>query len=108
MPKTNMMVIVTYPNDKATEMGQAYLKNLANFPKNVKRIGGTPYVTANDEGIQTISIFEVKDENLADAMRGITAYYTAYNEIPGYRWEFHFVMTAMDALPLIGLKPPET
>lgn len=105
--KSTVLVTATYPPEKVTEVGKKYLEVARTIPKSIKRLGQSPYVTMAEEGIKTICLYEIKDEELADGIRKIIEYYTKYIEITGYRWKLDIVMGTMEALPLIGIKPPE-
>jgi len=105
--KTTLMVTLSYPPDKATEVGQKYLEISGTLPKFIKRIGLTPYTMSCEEGIKAFSLYEIKDEELADGIRKLSEYYTKYIEVPGLKYRVDIVMGAVEALPLIGLKPPE-
>ena len=96
-----VMVISTYPHDKATEVGKAFIKNMENpLPSFVKFV---VYVTSTELGIKGYVLYEIEDEKLAEGIREVVKRHVTYQNIVGYRWNIETLLTAEEALPMIGL-----
>ena len=99
-----VLVTSTYPHDKAIEVGKAFIKTLETpLPSFVKF---TVYVTSTELGIKGYVLYEIEDKKLAEGIREVIKRQVAYHNIVGYRWNIETLLTAEEALPLVGLAPP--
>ena len=98
------MVIIgmaSFQPNSATEAGKCFptLPALADF---ITRKG--PYVSSVEgEGIQTISVYEFDNSNMAEAMISVGNYYAAMMDIPGYTYSVKVYNEIQEALNMIGL-----
>ena len=97
---------MTYPPHKATEIGEIFVKVSSSLPKMLKRVAGSPYASSTENGITVYNLLKIKDEDLAEGIRQLTKYLSQYY-IEGFRYRVEIVLPAAEALPLIGIKPPE-
>lgn len=98
---TFVMVTAKYPLHKAEEMGKAFIggkiPETADF---VKRIN--IFVVA-DFNIKIYALYEMPDDKLYEGLKSIATRYSGYRNIEGFKWKMEPLMTAQEALPMIGL-----
>ncbi len=95
------MVIFTYPPEKAKEVGEAFISGKApDLPDFVNRIH---LFVVMDVDIKTYAIYKVQDENSHEGLVAITKRFTGYFDIKGAKFKIEPLLTAEEALPLIGL-----
>ena len=95
----------TYPNDKAKQAAETYLKAMTKYPED--NSVATPLVQvavkATLEGINAISVYEAKKGKFEEAEALIVNRMAMFNDIPGYRWLITPYWKLEDALKLIGM-----
>jgi hypothetical protein len=100
-----LFVTSSYPNDKAKEVANMYLKMLTKYPDN--NSVSTPIVPvavrATFQGIRAIVIHEVKKGKLDDAMAFTVNRMVMFHDIPGYRYSIKTFLTIEEALKAIGM-----
>ena len=102
-----MYIIITssYPNDKAKEVANMYLKMITKYPHDDSL--GTPIVPvavrATLQGIKGITISEVKKGKLEDAMALAANRLAMFNDIQGYRWTIKTYMNLKEAMKTIDM-----
>ena len=98
------MVIIgmaSFPPNSATEAGKR-LPNLPALADFITRRG--PYISGvKVEGIQTISLFELDNAKMAEAMISVGNYYAAMMDIPGFTYSVNVYNEIQEALNMIGL-----
>lgn len=71
-----VMVTSTYPPDKGTEIGKAFIKNMETpLPSFVKF---TVYVCSTEIGIKGYVLYEIEDEKLAEGLREVVRRHVTY------------------------------
>ncbi len=90
-PLTSAKAVATLFNKTTQEPAPSYIKR-----KNT-------LTTTGGVGIKVISIFEVEDAKLADGIKDITKNYVQYYEIEGFSYTLEPMLTAEEAIPLLGL-----
>ncbi len=101
-----LLIKSVYPPDKGPEAGKAFVKSVGKpLPSGMKRI--ETYVVVTEQGIVTYTYYKVKDENLAQAYKELQNRMIAYHDIVGFRYKITPVLTAAEALPLIGIAAPD-
>ena len=102
------MYIITnslYPNDKAKEVANMYLKMVTKYPDDASL--GTRVVPVavrtTLEGIKVMTITEIKKGKLEDALSFITNRLAMFMDIPGYRYAIKTYMNLEEALKTIGM-----
>ena len=104
--RVHLLVKSQFTPDTAEDVGKAHLKFLSKgMPKGVRLLES--YIKATQNGIQGWQIYRIKDENYVQAFKELQEKYVVYHEIVGYRYSLEPVLTAAEALPMVGLKPPE-
>jgi hypothetical protein len=97
------MVVVTsvaFPTESANELGQRFLKAPA-LPDFIIRRG--PYFhSSREEGIVSLSIYEVDRSRLADAIEFATNYMATFIGVPGFKYRIRTYLETAEALKTIG------
>ncbi len=102
-----MYIIVTslYPNDKAKEVANMYLKMIKKYPDD-NSLGNRVVPVAvrpTIGGIKVISISEIKKGKLEDTMAFAANRMAMFNDIPGYKYSIKTFMNLEEALKTIGM-----
>lgn len=93
---------VTYPPESAKDMAERFL-NAPAPPDYMKRTGG-PYIGADiDDGISTISIWEVEEAQLAGGMKFLGNFMAGFFGVPGFNYTYRVWLDIDEALPMIGM-----
>jgi hypothetical protein len=100
----NIVVIMRYPPDKASELGPIAVKVFPTLPKYIRRVGDSPYCFATESDYMNIVVYEIEDAKVGDAVKEITKYHHQFCAIPGFKWAMYNAIPLKDAMPIIGLK----
>ncbi|NVM30529.1 MAG: hypothetical protein HWN65_16940 [Candidatus Helarchaeota archaeon] len=101
----HLLVRSMWPADTSEEVGKAYINFVGKgMPKGVRLLES--YVRATFNGIEGYTIYRVKDENFVQGFKELQEKYVAFHEVVGYRYAIEPMLTAAEALPMVGLKPP--
>ncbi len=83
-----IIITSTYPNDKAKEVAETYLKAMTKYPEDNSL--ATPLVPvavrATLQGMKVISVYEVKKGKFDDAHTIAVNRMVMFHDIPGYRY----------------------
>ena len=106
-----MVLIVStawFPIDKANDVAKKYLEVLKKYPPD-ESLGKelTTAVKVTKEGIKVIGIGEVVKGKVEDYVARATVSAQEYARIEGFKYEIELFMDMMEALAVVGLKPPE-
>ena len=100
-----LVVMSTYPNDKASEVGKTYLKVMQKYPDDPSI--GEPTVLAavksNKDGINVISMSKIKKGKLEAAQQLAWNRMVMFNEIEDFRYTVDIWLEVTEALKLIGM-----
>jgi len=92
----------TYPLSSAKEIAAAFVKAAAEpLPPYIKRTH--TLTTAGDLGIRVLGIYEVEDDKVSQAIKDLTKYFVQYYEMEGFSYTLEPMLTAQEAIPLLGL-----
>ena len=103
-----LIVTATYPSDKASETAGKYLEALAKYPPD-ENLGTEPVpaaVKATNEGIKVLSIMDVKQGKLEEAMARMVNFEAMFLNIVGYEHEIATYYKAEEALAVVGMSMP--
>lgn len=104
-----LITIAWYPSAKATEVAEKYLEARKQFPpdrsltKEVVQVA----VTTNKNGINVMSISEVKEGKLEEALTYAGNAMIPYQSIEGFEYKTRIWSTIVEAMELLGMKAPE-
>jgi len=103
-----IFVTSVFPSHKGPEVGKKFLEQLQKYPDD-ESLGTTVVnaaVRAGTEGIQAVTITEVKKGKLEEAITRTNTVIAMYNEIEGFEYKVELWETAAEALTTIGMKMP--
>ncbi len=96
-----IMVTATYPAHKAEELGKAFVSGKAPETADfVKRIN---IFTVADFDIKIYTLYEVPEDRYYEGLKSIANRYAGYRDIEGFKYKIEPLLTAQEALPMIGL-----
>lgn len=102
----HVMIKVVYPPDKAEAVSKLFIKSVGQkLPTGVRRL--ETYILVNESGIVGYTIYRIKNENYIEAFMELQKRMMTFREVIGLRYRIEQVMTAAEAMPLIGITPPE-
>lgn len=98
------MIIVSstaYPTESVKEIAKRFLE-APELPSFVKRLG--PYVsTSKEQGILTLSLYELENARLAEGLQAVTDFYSIFLGVPGFKYEARIYLEVAEALKTIGM-----
>jgi hypothetical protein len=98
------MVIVSqlcYPPESANQIAKRFIE-APPLPDFMTRKG--PYVDSElDQGVRTLSIFELDNRRLADGIAFVADYMTTFFGVPGFSYRIRQYFEVDEALKLLGL-----
>jgi hypothetical protein len=99
----HVLQIVTYPLKATVEVGKIFVGGLKDdpLPEYVKMLG--LYVEYGGKGITTYDIYEIEKGHEDEGQKRLAKDHIKYYGVEGYEVISKTVMTAEEALPLIGL-----
>jgi hypothetical protein len=98
------MVIVTtisFPTESANEMGDRFLK-VSPLPDFLSRKGPF-FSSSNTGGVNSLSVYELDNDKLAEGMTAVSEYITGFFGIPGFSYEVKVSLEVEESLKMIGL-----
>jgi len=99
-----IIVTSTYPNDKAKEVADMYVKAMTKYPPDFSL--GTPVVPVairtTLQGVKTLNISEIKKGKFEDAMAFAANRLAMFNDIDGYRYTVKTYMNLEEAMKTMG------
>jgi len=107
----NMVYIVIEsicPHDKAAESGKKWLEVTKKFPPDrsiSKQI--MVAIRPSSRGMISLGVWEVKDGKEKAALIRTNESMLLFAEIPGYKYSIKTFLSSVEAMGIIGLKPPE-
>jgi len=97
-----LMVTQTYPTKSVAAVGKVAMGVLAKaLPPYVKRLG--PYIAAGGDGIKAYNLYEVEKGHEDEGYKELMKEEVPFFSIEGYKFTVEPLLSAEEALPLIGL-----
>jgi len=100
------MTTVAYPPDKAVKVAKKFIEATAKpLPRFIKRL----YVLTTpggEVGFKVHGIYEVDDAKIKEGIKELVKYYVQFHDIEGFRYDIETMLTAQEAIPLLGIKMP--
>ena len=101
------MITSTYPPTKVSEVVKVFGKSLAEpLPSFLKRLHVLTAGGVGEPGIKTYSIFEADKGKEYEARAELTRRMAWFYHIEGWRYQIETLLTAEEAIPLLGIKMP--
>ena len=104
-----IVVTAWYPTDIATEIANKYFEMLKQYPfdRSLGKETIPVAVTTNKKGIKILSVMDVKEGKLEDALTWASSRMVLSQSIKGYEYKIRVWSTIVEALELIGMSSPE-
>ena len=108
-----MVIVMTtswFPHDKASEAGKMFIESSKKFPRDnslSKQLLNNA-VVATKEGYKVVIASEIKKGKLSEYLAFVnkTLIFIA-NGIEGYKYQIEVMSSIVEAMDILGLKPPE-
>lgn len=104
------MTTVWFPHAKAAKVGELFLKAVKEFPedKSLSKDLLNNAVSTTKEGYKVVSADEIKEGKLVQYLARLNKMLLfVANEIEGYKYKIELYSTLVEAMGVLGLKPPE-
>lgn len=108
-----LLIIITtvwIPHAKALKAGEAFLEANKKFPtdRSLSKVLLDNVVAATKDGYKVVSANEVKEGKRVEFLAQLneTLMWLA-NEIEGYKYKIELYSSIVEAMAVLGLKPPE-
>ncbi|MFX0072925.1 MAG: hypothetical protein ACFFAO_17750 [Candidatus Hermodarchaeota archaeon] len=104
-----IVVTARFPLNKGTEAAEIYIEERKAFPPDrslIKELVPNAIKVDNDK-IRSLYIAEVKDGKLNEALTRQQNAMIMYHDIEGYEYTIDVCFTVVEAMGMIGMKPPE-
>jgi hypothetical protein len=98
---TFVMVTARYPLHQAEKMGKAFVGGKA--PETADFVKRYNIFVVADFDIKIYTIYEMPNDKLFEGLKSIATRYAGYRDIEGFQYKIEPLMTAQEALPMIGL-----
>ena len=109
----NLVIVMTtvwFPHAKASEAGKILFEALKKYPedKSLYKQLLNNAVAATKEGYKAVSADEVKEGKLKEYIAHLNKILIFIaNGIEGYKYQIEYMSSIVEAMDIIGLKPPE-
>ena len=105
-----VMITVWFPHAKASEVGKMFIEASKKFPGDTslsKQLLNNA-VAATKEGYKVVSASEIKEGKLREYFAQISKLLIFIAKgIEGYKYEIEVMSSIVEAMDILGLKPPE-
>lgn len=104
------MITVWFPHAKAAKVGEVFLEAVKKFPedKSLYKTLLNNAVSTTKEGYKVVSADEIKEGKLVQYLARINKMLLFLaNEIEGYKYKIELYSTLIEAMGVLGLRPPE-
>ena len=99
-----LVTTVVYPPDKSIIVAEKFIevtaKELPPFLKRLQVLGDSRM----DKGMKVLSIYEADDARIKESIIVLTKMFAQSNGIEGFRYEIEPMLTAKEALAVMGMK----
>ncbi len=99
-----------FPADQAENISKAYLKVIKEERAAMRPLAKEIIpnaVKATEEGMSTISVYDVKEGKLEECLALQQKQLLVYHDIPGFRYRMEVRFKVVEALEMLGMKMPE-
>ena len=104
----DILIKTWFPPHKAEETAKVYMEELKTHrPDRALGKSLATVIKSDKNGIVSLEIFEVKEGKLEDALTHYHDVQIMYHNIEGFRYEIEVWRTTVEAMALLGMKPPE-
>lgn len=99
-----------FPFNKANDIAKLYLSDLKEYRSAIRELSKEIVpnaIKATKDGIESISVHDIKEGKLEDFLRVQQKYLIKYFDVEGYKYSIEVRLKTAEALDLLGLKLPE-
>lgn len=99
-----------FPLDQAEEVAKIYIKTAKDYRSSHRELAKEIVpnaVKVIDDGINSISVYDVKEGKLEEFLFLEQKNLVNYHNIPGYKYHIEVRFKVTEALELVGMKAPE-
>ena len=104
------MTTVCFPHAKASETGKLFIEASKKFPedKSLSKTLLNNAVAATKEGYKVVIADEIKEGKLKEYLAQANEQLLFFAEgIEGYKYQIEVMSSVIEAMDILGLKPPE-
>jgi len=106
-----MVVIIVeslVPHGKSSEAGKKWLEVVKKFPPD-RSISKQVMVCVRStlKGMEVIGVWDVKDGKEKEALIRMSESMLMFTEVEGYKYSIKTYLSAVEAMGLLGMEPPE-
>jgi len=104
-----IVITAWFPLNKGTEAAEKYVEDRKNNPPD-RSLGKEilqGVLKVKGEKVKSISVTQVKEGKLEEAIINTQKSMLVYHDIEGYAYEIEVFLSFAEALPLIGMESPE-
>ena len=105
-----VVTFAKFPLDQATETAKIYVETAKDYRSKHRELAKEIVpnaVKATDDGIDSISVYDVKEGKLEEFLFLEQKNLVNYHNIPGYKYHIEVRFKVTEALELVGMKAPE-
>ena len=99
-----------FPLDQAEEVAKIYVKTAKDYRSSHRELAKEIVpnaVKATDDGIESFSVYDVKEGKLEEFLFLEQKNMVNYHNIPGYKYHIEVRFKITEALEMVGMKAPE-
>jgi hypothetical protein len=103
-----LLITAWWPHDKANDVGRKYVELAKKYPP-TPELGEnlTTAIKVTKDGIKSVSIAQAVKGKVEEYISHLIKYQQEYAVIEGFRYELEMFMDVVEALAVVGMKPPE-
>ncbi len=104
------MTTVWLPHAKASKAGEVFIEANKKFPfdRSLSKVLLDNVVNTTIEGYKVVSANEIKEGKLVEFLAQLNKTLRWFaNEIEGYKYKIELYSSLVEAMAVLGLKPPE-
>ncbi len=96
-----IVINISYPTESTQDMAKRFIE-APQVPEFITRQG--PYITADiDSGINSLSVWEVENEKLAEGLQAAGDYMATFFGVTGFKYQVKPYFAVEEALKMIGM-----
>ena len=105
-----VMITTWFPHNKTSEAGKMFIESSKKFPqdKSLSKHLLNNAIATTKEGYKTVNASEIKEGKLKEYLARLHKQLTFIaNGIEGYKYQIEVMSSIVEAMDVLGLKPPE-
>ncbi len=105
-----VMITAWFPHDKASEAGKIFIEASKKFPtdKSLSKQLLNNAVAVTKEGYKSVTAHEIKEGKLTEYLARLNKFTIFVAKgLEGYKYQVEIMSSIVEAMDILGLKPPE-